>query len=111
MAQPLVSVIVPSYNQARFIRETLDSILGQDYRPLEVIVFDGASKDETVDVLGSYGDRPELRWWSEPDRGVVDAVNKGLAKANGEILAIQSSDDCFTPARSRKRCRRSCPAS
>ncbi|HEX3582941.1 MAG TPA: glycosyltransferase family 2 protein [Thermoanaerobaculia bacterium] len=97
MAQPLVSVIVPSYNQGRFIRETLDSILGQDYRPLEVIVFDGASKDETVDVLRSYGERPELRWWSEPDRGVVDAVNKGLAQANGEIIAIQSSDDCFTP--------------
>ncbi|HEY2324828.1 MAG TPA: glycosyltransferase family 2 protein [Thermoanaerobaculia bacterium] len=97
MAQPLVSVIVPSYNQGRFIRETLDSILRQDYRPIEVLVVDGASKDETVDVLRSYGARPELHWWSEPDRGVVDAVNKGLARAKGEIIAIQSSDDCFTP--------------
>lgn len=97
MTRPLVSVIVPSYNQGRFIRETLDSILGQDYRPLEVLVIDGASKDETVDVLRSYGGRPELQWISEPDRGVVDAVNKGLARAKGEIIAIQSSDDCFTP--------------
>jgi glycosyltransferase involved in cell wall biosynthesis len=97
MARPLVSVVVPSYNQGKFIRETLDSILGQDYRPLEVLVIDGASKDETLEVLQSYAGREELRWWSEPDRGVVDAVNKGLAKASGDILAIQSSDDCFTP--------------
>ncbi|HEX7190201.1 MAG TPA: glycosyltransferase family 2 protein [Thermoanaerobaculia bacterium] len=97
MAQPLVSVIVPSYNQGRFLRETLDSILGQDYRPLEVVVIDGASKDETIEVLRSYADRGELRWSSEPDRGVVDAVNKGLSRVSGEIVAIQSSDDCFTP--------------
>ncbi|HET7434393.1 MAG TPA: glycosyltransferase family 2 protein [Thermoanaerobaculia bacterium] len=94
---PLVSIIVPSYNQGRFIRETVDSILTQDYRPIEVLVLDGASKDETVDVLRSYGELPELRWWSEPDKGVVDAVNKGLARASGEILAIQSSDDTYLP--------------
>ncbi len=96
MPSPLVSVIVPSFNQGRYIRETLDSILGQDYRPLEVIVMDGASTDETVDVLRSY-DVPELRWWSERDRGVVDAVNKGLREAKGEIVAIQSSDDVYLP--------------
>jgi hypothetical protein len=50
-----------------------------------------------VDVLRSYGDLPELRWWSEPDKGVVDAVNKGLARARGEIVAIQSSDDVYAP--------------
>jgi glycosyltransferase involved in cell wall biosynthesis len=97
MSRPLVSVVVPSYHQGKFIRETLDSILEQDYRPIEVLVIDGASKDDTVDVLRSYGERNDLRWWSEPDHGVVDAVNKGLAKAAGEIVAIQSSDDCFTP--------------
>jgi len=93
----LVSIIIPSYNQGRFIRETIDSILAQDYRPIEVLVLDGASKDDTVDVLRSYGERPELQWWSEPDKGVVDAVNKGLARATGSIQAIQSSDDTFLP--------------
>jgi len=93
---PLVSVIVPSFNQGRFIRETLDSCLSQDYRPLEVLVFDGGSKDETVAILRSYS-APELQWRSEPDRGVVDAVNKGLHHARGDILSIQSSDDVFLP--------------
>ncbi len=97
MTAPLVSIIVPSYNQGRYIRETIDSALSQDYRPLELIVMDGASTDETVDVLKSYGERPELRWWSERDAGVVDAVNKGLREARGEILMIQSSDDFFVP--------------
>jgi glycosyltransferase involved in cell wall biosynthesis len=95
--QPLVSVIVPSYNQGRFIRATLDSILGQDYRPIEVLVIDGGSQDETIDVLKSYGELPELSWVSEKDRGVVHAVNKGFAKVRGGIIAIQSSDDCYLP--------------
>jgi glycosyltransferase involved in cell wall biosynthesis len=93
---PLVSIVVPSFNQGQFIRETIDSILSQDYRPIEVLVMDGASKDATVDVLRSY-DAPELQWWSEPDRGVVDAVNKGLGRVRGEVVAIQSSDDVYLP--------------
>jgi len=93
---PLLSIVIPSYNQGWFIRETIDSILSQDYRPIEVLVFDGASTDETVEVLKSY-DAPELQWWSEKDGGVVDAVNKGLARARGEIVAIQSSDDAYLP--------------
>jgi glycosyltransferase involved in cell wall biosynthesis len=93
---PLVSIVVPSFNQGKFIRETIDSILSQAYRPIEVLVMDGASKDATVDVLRSY-DAPELQWWSERDRGVVDAVNKGLGRARGGIVAIQSSDDVYLP--------------
>jgi len=96
MARPLVSVVVPSFNQGKYIRETLDSILGQDYRPLEVLVMDGGSTDETLDVLRNYN-APELQWWSERDAGVVDAVNKGLAHATGEIVGIQSSDDLYVP--------------
>ena len=94
---PLLSIIVPSYNQGAFIRDTIESSLSQDYRPLEVIVVDGASKDDTVDVLRRYDGRAEVRWVSEPDSGVVEAVNKGLAMARGEIGAIQSSDDCYLP--------------
>jgi glycosyltransferase involved in cell wall biosynthesis len=97
MNNPLVSVIVPSFNQGRFIRETLESILNQDYRPLELLVIDGGSTDETLEILSSYDGRPELKWWSEPDEGVTDAVNKGLTRASGEILAIQSSDDLYLP--------------
>lgn len=96
MAQPLVSIVVPSFNQGRYIRETLDSILSQDYRPIEVLAMDGGSTDETLEVLKTF-DAPELTWISERDRGVADAVNKGIARAGGEIIAIQSSDDLYKP--------------
>jgi glycosyltransferase involved in cell wall biosynthesis len=93
---PLVSIIVPSFNQGRFIRETLESCLAQNHRPLEILVLDGGSTDETLSILRSLG-ASELRWWSEPDGGVVDAVNKGLTRAAGEFVSIQSSDDLFLP--------------
>lgn len=94
--KPLVTIIIPSYNQGRFIRETIESCLNQDYRPIEILVMDGGSKDETVAVLKSF-DVAELLWVSEPDKGVVDAANKGMARAKGDILTIQSSDDVFLP--------------
>lgn len=94
---PLVSIIVPSFNQGRFIRETIESCLCQDYRPLEVVIIDGASTDGTVGVLHGYDNVPEVRWISEPDSGVAEAVNKGFAVARGEIAGIQSSDDAYLP--------------
>ncbi|HEY0973368.1 MAG TPA: glycosyltransferase family 2 protein [Solimonas sp.] len=97
-SSPLVSVIVPSFNQGAYIRQTLDSILAQDYRPLEIVVADGGSRDETVAILREYAARhPELRWISEPDNGPADAVNKGLRMAQGRYAAIQSSDDIYYP--------------
>ena len=96
-ARPLVSIIVPSYNQGRFIRRTLESILTQDYRPIEILVIDGASTDETLQVLREFESAPELDWVSERDSGVVEAVDKGFAKARGRIGAIQSSDDFYLP--------------
>lgn len=95
--RPLVSIVVPSFNQGRYIRATIDSILSQDYRPLQIIVIDGGSRDQTVSVLESYGGVPELEWLSEPDSGVVEAVNKGFARVRGQLVGIQSSDDCYTP--------------
>ena len=92
---PLVSIIVPSYNQGRFIRRTLDSILSQDYRPIELIVIDGASTDDTLSILREFSHHPELQWVSERDSGVVEAVNKGFARATGDIGGIQSSDDFY----------------
>lgn len=94
---PLVSILIPSYNQGQFIGDTIDSILQQDYRPLKIHVVDGASTDSTLDVLKSYGNIPELEWISEPDKGVVDAVNKGFELLKGEICGIQSSDDMYLP--------------
>lgn len=95
--RPSVSIIVPSYNQGQFIGACIDSILQQDYRPLCIYVIDGASTDSTVDVLKSYGDIPELQWVSESDKGVVDAVNKGFDRIEGDIIGIQSSDDMYLP--------------
>lgn len=94
----LVSIIVPSYNQGRFIARTLDSILAQSHRPLEIVVVDGASTDNTLNVLQDYAARhPEIRWISEKDEGPADAVNKGLALARGKIAGIQSTDDYYYP--------------
>lgn len=93
---PSVSVVIPSWNQGRFIGRTLDSILKQGYPgSIQIIVSDGGSTDETVEVLQSYGDR--VTWWSARDDGFVDAVTKGVARATGEILAVQSSDDYYLP--------------
>ena len=97
MHSPLVSIVVPSKNQGRFLRETIESCLSQDYRPIEVLVIDGASTDETLEVLHRYDRVPEVRWISEPDGGVGEAVNKGVAGAKGEIGASQSSDDYYLP--------------
>lgn len=94
---PLVSILIPSYNQGQFIGDTIDSILQQDYRPLKIHVVDGASTDSTLEVLKSYGDIPELEWISEPDKGVVEAVNKGFELLRGDICGIQSSDDMYLP--------------
>jgi glycosyltransferase involved in cell wall biosynthesis len=93
----LVSIIVPSFNQGRFIGRTMRSILDQDYRPIEVWVIDGASTDETLSVLREFENEPSVRIVSEPDRGVVDAVNKGFSRATGVFAAIQSSDDFYLP--------------
>jgi glycosyltransferase involved in cell wall biosynthesis len=94
----LLSIVMPSYNQGRFLPAALDSILGQSYRPLEVIVVDGASSDDSCAILADYAGRyPELRWISEKDQGPADAVNKGLALMRGELAGICSSDDVYTP--------------
>jgi len=89
-----VSVIVPSYNQGPFLRATLDSLLIQDV-PVEVLVFDGGSTDETLSVLESYGNL--LQYVSRKDDGQADAINQGLQIASGEILAYLNSDDIYYP--------------
>jgi glycosyltransferase involved in cell wall biosynthesis len=91
-----ISIVTPSYNQGVFIRRTIDSVLEQAGRfELEYLVYDGGSTDDTVDILRSYGDR--LRWYSGRDDGQVDAINKGLRAATGDIVGWLNSDDVLAP--------------
>jgi glycosyltransferase involved in cell wall biosynthesis len=91
---PRVSIVIPSFNQGQYIERTLLSIIKQNYDgEIEIIVSDGGSTDNTIEVLNKYNDR--IIWWSEKDNGFADAVNKGFHRASGEIYAIQSSDDYY----------------
>ncbi|MGO9139571.1 MAG: glycosyltransferase family 2 protein [Syntrophales bacterium] len=92
----MISIIIPTRNRARYLKRALDKILESDYPNLEIVVIDGASTDDTVEVLKAYGNRI-TKWVSEPDRGEYFAVNKGLTFATGEIIKFMSDDDVLLP--------------
>jgi len=93
---PLISIVLPSFNQGHFLGCTLKSILDQQYPNLELIVVDGGSQDDSLDIIKANSEH--INWWvSEPDKGQAHAINKGMARATGEILAWLNSDDCLMP--------------
>jgi glycosyltransferase involved in cell wall biosynthesis len=95
--RPLISVITPVMNGARHVRECIESVLSQTYPNVEHVIVDGGSTDGTLDILRAYDDRI-AHWQSAPDRGIYDAMNRGLALARGSIIGIAGSDDAFYPS-------------
>ena len=95
-----MTVVTPSFNMARSLRTTIESVLRQDYPRIEYIVIDGGSSDETIGILKSYGSH--LQYSSGPDYGPPDAIHKGLAQGNGEILTWLNADDTYEPGAVRR---------
>jgi glycosyltransferase involved in cell wall biosynthesis len=98
MNSPKISIVIPSYNKGRFIRETFESIFDQKYSNLEVIVQDGGSTDGTLEIIKSFAKKypDKIKWESKKDNGQLDAINKGLSKATGKIFTFINADDVYS---------------
>lgn len=92
---PYFTIVMPTYNQGEFIETAVRSVLGQQGGDFQLVVYDALSTDATPAILEKYGDR--LVWIREKDRGMVDAINRGLGAAGGEVLAWLNSDDAYLP--------------
>lgn len=96
MSYPRITVVTPSYNQGQFIRQTIESVLNQDYPNLEYFIVDGGSTDETLEIIHQY--EKHVTWWvSEKDGGQSDALRKGFQRATGDIMGWLNSDDMYFP--------------
>ncbi len=93
--RPLVSIVTPSFQMAKFLDETIESVLNQDYPHIDYIVMDGGSTDGTLEILQKHQAR--LRYWSRPDGGQADAVNKGFLESRGRVFAFLNADDTYLP--------------
>jgi glycosyltransferase involved in cell wall biosynthesis len=99
MPGPKFTIVTASFNSIHTIRDTIQSVMQQDFKDWEHLVMDGGSKDGTIELLKEY---PHLKWESEKDEGHYHAMNKGIAKAQGKILLMLNSDDCLRPGVLRK---------
>ena len=93
----MISIVTPTYNSGEYLEECILSILGQRYKDYEHIIVDGASTDHTLDIIRKYEDKYPMRWVSEKDGGMYDAIGKGFKMAQGEILCWLNSDDMYLP--------------
>ena len=93
-----ISVITACFNSGMTLRDTIESVLRQTYHDIEYIIVDGGSKDDTMEIVRSYEPNFDgrMRWISEPDKGIYDAMNKGLAMATGDVIGILNSDDFYS---------------
>jgi len=96
-----ISIITITYNSEKTLRDTMDSVLGQSYKDIEYILVDGKSKDGTCDIIRSYGDRVS-KFVSEKDKGLYDALNKGIRMATGDVVGFLHSDDIFASTETTK---------
>lgn len=98
-AHPLISVVTVCYNSERYLAQAMESVLTQGYPAMEHVVVDGGSTDATLEIVRSFAPRfgDRLRWVSEPDDGIYDAMNKGITMCTGEIVGILNSDDRYLP--------------
>src|SRR5687768_3277938 len=92
---PLVTVITPAYNQGIFLRDTIESVLTQDYPNIELLVLNDGSTDNTEEILKEYTGR--IKWETQPNMGQTPTINKGWRQTTGEIITWLNSDDTYLP--------------
>ena len=102
-----ISIITITLNSRKYLDKSISSVLSQDHQNLEYIFVDGGSTDGTLEIIKKYAEKDQrIRWISEPDRGIADAMNKGVALATGDIIAHLHSDDSYPASRNPFHC---CP--
>jgi glycosyltransferase involved in cell wall biosynthesis len=99
LKNPLISVLIPTYNRAKYIKQAIDSVVAQDYRPIEIIIIDDGSTDDTKEIIEQNYDKNIVRYFYQKNKGIPRARNACLAKAKGEYIAWLDSDDYYLPGK------------